>query len=119
MDYFNIAREAQYKKDYTKAFEWYQKAAAQGDIDAMSNMALYYCLGRGVIKDTTKAVLWWEKALSFGDSKAAFNLGICHRDGMGVIQNLYKAKQFFMKAKELGHPMADQGLRDLYRIHGI
>ena len=58
------------KNDYKKAFEWYEKAAAKGDADAMNNLGLCYEYGRGVDKDEKKAVEWFKKAADKGHSDA-------------------------------------------------
>ena len=49
-------------KDYAKAFEWWTKAANQGNAGAMYNLGFLYRNGYGVTKDIVKAVEWWTKA---------------------------------------------------------
>ncbi len=46
-------------KDNTKAVEWYQEAADQGNANAQSNLGTMYESGRGIVKDNTKAVEWY------------------------------------------------------------
>ena len=106
-------------QDYVAAFYWYGKAAGQGDVDAMTNIALYYYLGRGVAKDITMAIYWWRTAADQGNDKASFNLGICYRDGMGVTRDLYEAKMWLKKAKRLNHPDASIALEEIRMRYGV
>jgi TPR repeat protein len=43
------------KKNFKKNFNWYQKAAEGGDVEAMHNLALCYENGEGMEKDLGKA----------------------------------------------------------------
>ena len=43
-------------QDYKKAFQWYQKAAVNGNADAQFNLGVMYHEGRGVAKNITKAM---------------------------------------------------------------
>ncbi len=54
------------QKDDVKAFEWYSKAAAQGDPSAQFNLGLMYLNGQGVQKDDIKAFEWYSKAAAQG-----------------------------------------------------
>ena len=45
-----------------KAVEWYQKAAEQGNINAMNELANMYENGLGVDQDEEKAAEWHAKA---------------------------------------------------------
>ncbi len=51
------------EQDFTKAMEWYQKAAALGNVDAMNNIAWMYLDGTLSGKqDFAKAQEWYAKA---------------------------------------------------------
>ena len=56
--------------DYTKAVEYFQKAAEQGYAMAQYNLALCYGKGEGVTKNYTEAVKWFKKAAAQGHSDA-------------------------------------------------
>ena len=60
-------------QDYAKAKEWYEKAAAQGEVFAQYNLGEMYELGKGVAQDYAKAREWYEKAAAqgFEDAVAA------------------------------------------------
>ena len=51
------------KQDYAKAVKWYQKAAQQGNVNAMRNLARCYRRGRGVEKNDVKAAILSTAAL--------------------------------------------------------
>lgn len=44
--------------DFTKARQWYERAARQGNVDAMLGLAVIYGHGQGVPKDTAAAYRW-------------------------------------------------------------
>jgi TPR repeat protein len=50
------------KKNLEKAFQWYQNAAENGDVDAMFGLALCYENGEGTEKNLEKAFQWNQKA---------------------------------------------------------
>ncbi len=69
------------EKNYIKAREWYEKAAALGNANAMCNLGVSYERGRGVKQDYVKAREWSEKAAALGHKVAMNNLGNLYRDG--------------------------------------
>lgn len=44
--------------DFTKARQWYERSARQGNIDAMLGLAVIYGHGQGVPQDTAAAYRW-------------------------------------------------------------
>lgn len=58
------------KKDYTKAFEWFEKAAEQGHSRAQYKMGWCYANGDGVVKDLNEAEMWYRRAADQGHSDA-------------------------------------------------
>lgn len=96
------------QKDGQKAFEWYAKAAEQGDAKAQNRVGWMYYEGRAVEKDDQKAIEWWEKAADQESAEAHYHLG-----------NVYynKAKKLYEKASTQGFPLAYFKLGDLY-VHG-
>ncbi|MEI8174204.1 MAG: tetratricopeptide repeat protein, partial [Deltaproteobacteria bacterium] len=57
-------------KDPVKAFEWYLKAAGQGDAHAQCSLGYCYYQGAGVTKDLKKAADWYRKAAEQGQVDA-------------------------------------------------
>lgn len=94
------------EQDYTKALEWYKKAAEQGNYGAMAQIGMLYANGNGVEQDYVKAVEWFEKAAELGDATSMKNLGIAYAKGNGVEQDYAKALEWYKKAAELGNDVA-------------
>ncbi len=53
--------------DYTKAVEYYQKSAEQGDAMAQNNLGVCYDKGDGVPQSYIEAVKWYRKAAEQGN----------------------------------------------------
>jgi hypothetical protein len=85
-----------------KAKEYYEKAAAQGDAYAQTNLGIMYNNGEGVTKDLAKAKEYYEKAAAQGDAYAQNSLGFMYLKGDGVAKDLVKAKEYFRRAMEAG-----------------
>ena len=64
-------------QDYKKAFEFYQRAADNGDADAMFNVGNCYYFGRGVTQDYNKAIEFYQRAADKGHVGAMKQLDIC------------------------------------------
>ena len=94
------------EQDYTKALEWYEKAAEQGNYGAMAQIGVLYANGNGVEQDYVKAAEWCEKAAELGDATSMKNLGIAYAKGNGVEQDYAKALEWYKKAAELGNDVA-------------
>lgn len=62
------------KKNHENAFLWYRRSARQGDVCAISNIAISF-RDKGDLK---KARIWFRKALMLGDMDAALELGKLH-----------------------------------------
>ena len=61
-------------QDYAKAREWYEKAAAAGNVDAMISLGLLYNSGQGVAQDYAKARELYQKAADRGNAEAKTRL---------------------------------------------
>jgi TPR repeat protein len=62
--------------DFTRAVVEWQGPAAEGDADALFNLAQAYRLGRGVEIDNARARKLYEQAAALGHVKAADNYGL-------------------------------------------
>ena len=84
-------------KDYTKAIEWYEKAADAGCSWAMKNLGIYYLHGAvGLEKNLDMAHEWLEKAIAAGDTGAYSFMG----DYFTEINDPENAKIWYEKAAE-------------------
>jgi TPR repeat protein len=94
-------------RDFTKAVEWYCKAAEQGYADAQKFLGICFS---GVLHDDTKAVEWYLKAAEQGDADAQNMLAQKYEDGKGVNQDYEKAAEWYRKAAVQGHENATKTL---------
>lgn len=67
---YKQAEKLQKSEKNEEAFEYYLKAARQGDVNAQFYLGLYYNYGDGVEKDLSEAVIWFRKAAVQGVAKA-------------------------------------------------
>ncbi len=99
-------------QDYAKAREWYEKAAAKDNADAMFSLGVLYEYGRGVAQDYAKAREWYEEAAAKGNADAMTNLGLLYDNGQSVAQDYAKARAWYQKAAK-GHARAKARLEQL------
>ena len=104
-------------KDYRRAFEWFEKSARQGDMEAQNKLGGMYYEGKGVAPNESKAFYWFEKSAGQGYVQAQSNLGYMYIHGHGVAQDDYKAFYWFEKSAEQGYALAQNNLGYMY-IHG-
>lgn len=102
------------EQNYVKAREWYEKAAAQGHIEAKSCLGVLYYYGYGVTKDYDKARQYREIAATYNDSSAQNSLGVLYYYGHGVTQNYVKAREWFEKAAIQNYKNAQYVLGIIY-----
>jgi TPR repeat protein len=123
------------ERDHAKAREWYEKAAARGEIGAMVSLGIIYAGGYGVERDYGKAREWFTKAEKSGDEKATAslgaargwfenkaqtgdanamdNVGLFYADGLGVARDYTKAREWYEKGAAFGNPSARAHLEAL------
>jgi len=124
---------------FTKAKQWYEKAAAKNNAESMYALGYMYEHGNGVPQNYDLALNWYKKAAALQNSDAALAIGYLYDTGEGVTQNLNeanpnanynlgliykydenitkdekKAVKYFEKAAELGHAKAQLELGFLY-----
>ncbi len=102
--------------DHAADFTLFQKAAEDGNVEAMTHLGLAYLHGDGVPVDDTLGVQWLRKAAREGDPRAMTELGNAYLKGQGVDRNFdYLAKDWFEKAAAKEYPEAMRNLGNLYR----
>ncbi|KAH3731365.1 sel1 repeat family protein [Pelomyxa schiedti] len=89
-----------------KALLLLQKAADDGNANAMNNLGVCYQNGQGVGKDINQAVSLYKKAADAGNATAMFNLGVCYENGRGVDKDINQAVSLFKKAADAGDATA-------------
>jgi TPR repeat protein len=80
------------------AFEWYSKAAQQGNDKAQYQLGRCYKKGEGCTKDANAAFQWFDKSAAQGNADAQLAVGKCYLKGKGVAEDAAKAKDYFVKA---------------------
>jgi len=78
-------------KDATKAADWYRKAAAQGSVLAMANLAGLYLRGEGVSQSDSEAATLYRQAADQGYPPAQYHIGVMYAQGKGVSKDLPQA----------------------------
>ena len=102
-------------KDATKAFEWYEKAAAQGDGNAQTVVGWMYLRGEGVPKDSAKAFEWNQKAVAQGNAQGQNAFGAMYELGEGVPKDAAKAREWYEKAATQGLAEAQVNLGRIFQ----
>jgi TPR repeat protein len=102
------------KKNYKKAFYYFQKAAENGNRIAQYDLGNCYRDGKGVEKNSRKALELYQKSANQAYLNAQFQLGYCYDKGIGT--EIYKIKAFelYKIAAEKGHNVAQYNLGLLY-----
>jgi TPR repeat protein len=91
--------------DYTKSFNWYQRASDAGDMDATVKVGLSYYNGRGTEKNMNRAFEIFNNVVSqsMAYTQAIYMLGLCYYYGEGVIQDYKKAVELFRITTQRDH----------------
>jgi TPR repeat protein len=107
-------------KSYSKAFNWYLKAAEQGYAPAQISLGVLYSLGQqenfedNVPQDYNKAMEWYRKAADHGSAEAMAKIGDMYFSGEGVQINYPDALQWYSKAADQGALEGETGLARMY-----
>lgn len=82
-------------QDYTKAIEWYRKAADRGFAHAQDNLINLYKHGLGVPKEDRDALKWYLEAAKNKHVAEQFMLGTMYLKGLGAPQDNIQAYAWF------------------------
>jgi uncharacterized protein len=120
------AKAAYDRNDYGQAFQWYRKAAAQGNGFAEEVLGQLYKDGLGVPKDQVEAAKWYQKALkdetaacNAGDMDACADVGSDYLGGEGTPPDRARGLSLLQRACDGGN--LNQGCYNLgaeYANHG-
>lgn len=100
-------------QDYSKAFEWYQKAAASGNAYALRMLSVLHSWGRGTEKSAQKAFECLLEAAQKGVVDAMGELGYDYMNGLGVEKNMDEAIRWLEIGSEKGNTYAKKLLDEL------
>lgn len=119
--YYGLAKAYRYgwgkEVDIPLALDYYQRAAGNGEIEAMVELGEMYHEGQLVGKNDDIANYWFEKAAnSYDGNYAAFcHLGMAYYWGTGKEEDYDKAEKYLIKALEAGEDNALYTLGMVYR----
>lgn len=102
--------------DQRRAFDFYVKAAALGNLRARTDIGWAYIDGRGVPKLPEEGVLWYRLAASSGWANAITALGDAYRLGTGVKQDFVQAASLYSAAADTGQIDAMANLGQAYLV---
>jgi TPR repeat protein len=109
-EYVDLAQEhirgnpqAGVEPDPVQAFNYYNHAAAQGNVHAMENLGLMYAQGIGTEQNKTKALELVNKAAEEGSVGALSELAYLTYHGVGLEANKSLALDLYLKAASEGH----------------
>jgi hypothetical protein len=88
------------KADLVEARTWYEKAAARGDVNAISNIGNIYFEGRGVPQDVPRALVQYERAAAHGHTQATLNCGLILCAGVFVPEDRERGMAFLKAAAD-------------------
>lgn len=102
--------------DYAKCYQWFKKAALQGDAYSMCQVGKCYFNGFGVAKDLRQAMNWFRKGADGNDANAQFMLGSMYYNAVGVGQNFTEALKWFRKSADNGYILASTNIGICYYL---
>lgn len=109
-------------KDYSKGWEFTNKAIKKGFKMANWRIANAYQNGKGVEKDDDKAAKYYLEAIDAmkklaeaGDPEALGNLGSMYSSGEGVPRNPKIALEYYLKSADKGYAFIQANLAQMYR----
>lgn len=95
-------------------------AAAAGDAEAMTDLALVYARGEERQRiDLPKAIVWYGKAVDAGSRRAMGNLAYLYLNGISVPRNPARAVALYEEAVRELSPDLDQYLYDLANCYEL
>ncbi len=90
------------KSDPQKAFALYQKAAAQGNLNAQAQLGVLYMRGMGVRRNAVEAVRLWKNGAERGDSESMRLYAVSLEDE-ALANDPQQAREWYIKAARAGN----------------
>lgn len=110
--------DAENRKDYVTALDYYRKVADAGNSDVFFKLGWFYGHGYGVSKDYSESYQYYRKAADMGDKWALNNIGVYHENGWGVPKSLIEAVNWYKKAADAGNVTSMRNIGNLYNGFG-
>lgn len=102
------------EKDAQASYDWFMKAAEQGNAIGQYNVGVMHLTGQLGEVDYPTALLWLEKAARQNHPYALVNLGAMYEAGLGVDADTEKALAYYQQAADLDNGLACLQLGQLY-----
>jgi len=103
------------KNSLKQAFYWYTKAANNGNVAAMNNLANMYYFGQSIKHDYQKAASLYKKAALKDDMLAQYNLSMMYYMGEYLSKNGDKSAYWLKKSAINGYKIAQLKLANFYK----
>lgn len=100
---YQMGLDAENRKDYTTALDYYRRVADAGNPDGFFKLGWFYDNGCGVSQDYSTAHQWYKRAADMGNKAAMHNIGVLYFNGTGVNKNIVKGKEWYQRAVEHGN----------------
>ena len=95
-------------RDYAEALKWYERAAEEGDVEALFNVGMLHILGEGIEKNVERGIKIVLKAAERGCATAMLALSNIYSDcKYGVKRDQASAKYWDDKLRKEEGPLAD------------
>jgi TPR repeat protein len=93
-------------RNFTRALEWYEKAAFAGDKEGYFRMGNCHEIGMGTVADMAKAIAAFETAAGMGSASARHKMASLYLAGRGVPRDEAKGFTLLVSAAEAGNGAA-------------
>lgn len=103
-------------KDVDTAIKWYEKAAIQGNAEAMFQLGILYDPRYGPKKNAKKSFYWSKRAAENGHTNAQMRTADKYEEGEGVTKNLTLSTMWMSKAADAGDDQAIYYLAGKYLL---
>ena len=107
---YSLGHGALNRKEYTKAVEYYRKAADMGYAMAYYDLGYCYANGLGVERDVVEAFKLYRIAAELGSEYAQYAVGFCYANADGVECDYAEAVKWYRRAAEQGLAIAEYAL---------
>lgn len=109
-----LAQHYARQQQQIEASRFYKKAAEQGQLTAMLELAQRFDEGIGLIKSQEIAYEWRLKAAEANDTTAQMEVAFAYRDGTGFAKNLTEWMRWLSRAAQQGNALAQYELGQAY-----
>lgn len=116
--YYSGHALVKYERRWDLALNFFRRAAAQGQSNALYNLGIMYRDGQGCRMNLDDALAFFRQAADLGLSSAQYQIGFWYQEGNSILpRDLQKARHYFTLAAAQNHPMAYYAL-SLHHANG-